>query len=801
MLPAQRARATMLQQNVNASAQRYLSHQLRDSGLYITTTQGTLRLAFITDACIEVLYQAEDEQLPAFALQHPAQRYAAELSENSTQLVYHSPALSAYVTKSPFTISYYRNQNELLSEDYGFISDAQGIKLRFSLAPEEKLFGGGQRVLGMDRRGHRLNLYNKTQYGYSNHSEQMYYSLPAVMSDKKYLIVFDNSARGVLDIGSSDKDILQFEAIGGRSAYFIVSGDDYPELIRNYTEVSGRQPLPPRWALGSFASRFGYRSEAEVRDTVARYQAEDFPLDAVVIDLYWFGKDIQGHVGNLDWERENFPTGEAMLADFQAQGVNTILISEPYVLTSSQRWDEAKAAGALALAEDGTVKTFDFYFGTGAIIDVFSDQGSNWFNGIYHHFSAQGVAGWWGDLGEPEMHPADTQHAIGSADLIHNVYGHRWAEMLYQQQREQFPERRPFIMMRSGFAGSQRYGMIPWTGDVSRSWEGLSSQVELALQMSLFGVAYMHSDLGGFAGGEEFDREMYIRWLQYGVFQPVFRPHAQDHIPSEPVFHDSLTKDVLRPFLKLRYRLLPYIYSLAYQNSSSGMPMMRPVFFSLDGEREVLDHTNSYLWGDAFLVTPVIQAGVESVTATLPQGVWFDYWNDTRHTVNDKYQAQSLSTELETLPVLVKAGAFIPYAPYQSCTRAMNGEQLEIHYYHDASVHSASGLVYDDDGTSPDSLKDEAYHLLHLHVSEVNGRLRFQFHRSGKGYSNAPESRQISLVIHNYQAQSAQAQVNGVATALEHVCFDPLHRAAGEGIAELVKLSFEWADEALEVLV
>jgi oligosaccharide 4-alpha-D-glucosyltransferase len=175
----------------------------------------------------------------------------------------------------------------------------------------------------MDRRGHRLPLYNKASYGYETHAEQMYYSLPAIMSSEKYMIVFDNSANGWLDIGKTDKDVLTFEAMGGRTAYIVIAGDTYPALVENYTDVTGRQPLPPRWAFGNFASRFGYHSEEEVRDVVRRFRRAKIPLDTVIIDIYWFGPDIKGHMGNLDWDRNAFPHPEDMIADFQKQGIKT----------------------------------------------------------------------------------------------------------------------------------------------------------------------------------------------------------------------------------------------------------------------------------------------------------------------------------------------------------------------------------------------------------------------------------------------------------------------------------------------
>lgn len=762
----------------------YKEHKLRSDGLLITTNQGSVRLQFKSQAALEVLYRAEDHnQLPSFALQETSPSIKPNLKETDSHLQFSDGSLTARIQKRPFSISYYRNNELLIAEENGFESNQEKISFRFHLAPHEKIIGGGQRVLGMDRRGERFPLYNQAHYGYSDHSGQMYFGLPAAMSNNKYILVFDNSASGMMDIGKTEKDILQLEAKSGRSAYLIVTGNTYPSLIENFTAATGRQPLPPRWAFGSFASRFGYRSEAETRATVQKYKTEDFPLDAVVLDLYWFGKDIKGHMGNLNWDKETFPTPVEMMADFNRQGVKTILITEPFVLTSSKRWDDAVKAKALATDLDGKPKTFEIYFGNGGIIDVFSKQGSQWFSSVYKELSMQGVGGWWGDLGEPETHPHNTQHAIGNADSIHNVYGHRWAEMLYQQQLKQFPDKRPFIMMRAGFIGSQRYGMIPWTGDVSRSWGGLAAQVELALQMSLFGFGYIHSDLGGFADGEKLDREMYIRWLQYGVFQPVYRPHGQDHIASEPVFQDEETKAILRPFVKLRYRLLPYIYTAAYHNARTGIPLMRPLFFSDESNSALIDNKSSYFWGDAFLVTPVTQPGISSVNVAAPKGVWFDYWDDTRHLSTG--EPLTLATSLKTLPVLVKAGAFIPYTPAVSSTENYRSDNLEVHYYADPSVPHANSEIFEDDGKNPDSLNKGQFDLLQLSATHTNTALTFNLSRSGKGYSSMPARRATTLVIHNVSEHYTQVTVNGQQLPIMQTdcgykpslaCFDPKTR-------------------------
>ncbi|EGM77555.1 family 31 glycosyl hydrolase, alpha-glucosidase [Rheinheimera sp. A13L] len=767
----------------------YQSHQVTEQGLEVKTDEGLVLFRFLTPDAIEAFYQQEGiKQQPSFALVDPATQVKAKVVDSADSIEFKTETLSAKLHKSPFSVSYYRDGKLILAEEKGFFAHETMRGFRFKLQDDEKLLGTGQRVVGMDRRGQRLPLYNKASYGYTTEAQQMYFGLPAVMSSEKYLLLFDNSASGFVDLGKTEKNVLQFEAVAGRTAYIVMAAPTYPKLIEEYVTVTGKQPLPPRWALGNFASRFGYRTEAETRAIVDKFAAEDFPLDAVVLDLYWFGPDIQGHMGNLAWDKKAFPNPKSMISDFKAKGVNTVLITEPFVLSTSKRWDEAVQAKALATDLAGKAKTFDFYFGNTGLVDVFSKEGTSWFEGIYNELAEYGVAGWWGDLGEPEVHPSDAIHSIGSADEIHNVYGHRWAELVYQNRLEKQPEQRPMIMMRSGFAGSQRFGMIPWTGDVSRSWDGLKPQVELALQMGLLGLAYTHSDLGGFAGGEVFDKEMYIRWLQYGVFQPVYRPHAQEQIAPEPVLHDKETKDILREYIKLRYRLTPYNYTLAYQNSSTGMPLMRPLFFENEADTSLIANKDSYLWGDAFLVTPVTAAGVKSVPVQLPAGVWLDYWTGK---VYQGGKTIEQPTDLTTLPVLVRAGSFVPMVPAVQSLKDYSSRQLELHYYHDQSIRQAKGQMYEDDGKSPDSLSKGQYELLTFNAEAKGQSLAFELNRTGLGYLGMPKQRYVTLVVHQSDKPNA-VTVNGRNVALGETAADATQTAYYDAERKVVKVTLDW---------
>ncbi|MFQ3198702.1 MAG: oligosaccharide 4-alpha-D-glucosyltransferase, partial [Paraglaciecola sp.] len=320
-------------------AARYLTHELQGQSLIIHSDEGQLRLTAYNAHAFEVFYQpTQTKQLPSFAIGDPPLTTNVTLKEQAKALFFQVEGLQAVIEKFPLRISYYQGEKLLLAEEVGLFKQDTLRGFRFSLQTGEKLLGGGERILGMDRRGQRFPLYNKAHYGYGNESKQMYFGLPAVMSSKKYALIFDNSARGYMDLGATEVDIMQFEAVGGRTSYIVIAGQTYPELIKHYVQVTGTQPLPPRWALGNFASRFGYRTEQETRDTVQRFIDQDFPLDAIVLDLYWFGEDIKGHMGNLEWDKNAFPTPVNMIGDLKAKGVKTVLITEPFILSSSSKY-------------------------------------------------------------------------------------------------------------------------------------------------------------------------------------------------------------------------------------------------------------------------------------------------------------------------------------------------------------------------------------------------------------------------------------------------------------------------------
>ena len=750
---------TIVQFSFGQNVNRNISNvEKTNNGVEVVVNDGVYKIQFYTSKIVETTFipNGEDFNSNSHAVVLQPEKVVLELKDLNDRIVLHSNGITVNIQKKPFQISYWFNGKPIISEKEGYTKIESGESIQFNLTKDEVLYGGGARALGMNRRGNRLQLYNRAHYGYETRSELMNYTMPLVMSSNIYAVHFDNAPIGYLDLDSKQDNTLTYETISGRKTYQVIVGDSWLDLIDNYTDLTGKQPLPPRWTFGNFSSRFGYHSQKEVEETVQKFKDEKIPLDAVIIDIYWFGKDIQGHMGNLEFLKDSFPNPKQMIKNLDDKGVKTVLVTEPFILTTSKRWQETVDKDVLAKDSVGNPYKFDFYFGNTGLIDIYNPKGKAWFWNIYKELADIGVQGVWGDLGEPEVHPSKLLHATGSADEVHNIYGHDWARLVFEGYQKYFPNQRPFILMRSGSSGSQRFGLIPWSGDVNRTWGGLQSQTEIAIQMAMQGLAYMHSDLGGFAGAN-LDDELYTRWLQYGVFQPIYRPHAQEEVPAEPVFREEKTKQFAKQSIELRYKLLPYNYTLAFENNQSGAPLMRPVFFDEPNSKTQQLSATTYLWGKDFLVTPIVNSNVKEQEVYFPKNnVWFDFYTDEKF---EGGQTKAIQTKENYIPTYVRAGAFIPMAKLVQSTDTYNASSLDVHYYYDESVITSISQLYNDDGLTPNAFEKGNYELLQFESELEKGNLEIEF-ESIIGSQYTSNDKQINLTIHNINKSPKRIKVN-----------------------------------------
>ncbi len=674
----------------NTQVESIIDFQISNATILINTTKGKYEIQYFSKNVVQTafLYSDEDD----IGDSHGIIGHEASFGLNVDQIqigvygfypdINKKNPLVVTIDSIPFNISYYF-EDSLILEQHNIKEKNLGYSISFGIDDDEILYGGGVRALGMNRRGHKLELYNKAHYGYETEAPLMNYCMPLFMSSKCYGIHFDAPGKGFLDLDSQNTNTVTYKTISNRKVYQVFAGNNWEELIKNWTSISGRTPKIPLWSMGNFASRFGYHSQKEVENVVKAFERDSIPLDAVILDLYWFGKTIKGTMGNLSFYKDSFPNPVKMIRGLKEKGIKTILITEPFILTTSDMWEDAIKNNIIAKDSTGNPLTYEFYFGNTGLIDVFDENARKWFWSKYDSLIKMGVDGFWGDLGEPEVHPDEMIHAHGTASEVHNIYGHEWAKMISDNYEKFYPAQIPFILMRAGYSGSQRYGMIPWSGDVNRTWGGLRSQPEIALQMGMQGLPYMHSDLGGFAGAND-DPELYVRWLQYGVFQPIFRPHAQEQVSSEAVYKDEKTKSLSKEAIELRYKLLPYNIGLMEKAEKEGIPLMRPVFFE-DNRPEMKLIDSAYFWGKDFFIAPVFHPNQKTKKIVLPNsGNWFDFYT------NKFYQkGASIQYELtpNNIPVFVRGESFIPMSEGLMNTDYYNPDEVVINYFPDASSH------------------------------------------------------------------------------------------------------------------
>ncbi len=731
------------------SEKEYKSHRMMGKdALLVSSDEGDLTLRFFDANIVEVAFHPGG--FIVFDSSHAVIMEPAGIAlnplESKSDLRIEHGNLTVAIDKKPMRVHFYKDGQLLLSEEVGFYTRKNDRGFRFNLTEGEKLYGTGERATGMNLRGERLGLYNRPDYGYELGAKDLNYVMPVVVSSNKYLLLLDNPQKGYLDMGNEDKDVLEFGTIGGEMKYYFIAANSYAGLLKDYSRLTGFQPLTPRWALGNLQSRMAYKTQEETTWIVNQMIEEDFPIDAIIIDFYWFGDNILGHMGRLDWFWANWPDPVGMIEDFRQKGVKTILITEPYIIDTLENFRITAELGLLATDTLGNAYiNREFYFGDAGLIDIFKPEAAQWWWEQYVPQIENGVAGWWGDLGEPESHPSDMVHVNGMADEVHNIYGHYWHKMLWDNYRKHYPETRLFNLNRSGFAGSQRFGIYPWTGDVARSWGGLQAQLPAMLHMSLSGLPFIHADAGGFALGVK-DEELYTRWLQFAVFTPILRPHGSD-IPSEPIFFNDTTKRIVRNFMKLRNELMPYIYTMSWENSLSGLPLTKPLFFYHDDER-FGEYYQAYYFGPDLLVAPVVDAGLEALSIPLPAGMWYDFFTGRAVKGGDELLYR---LEYETIPVFARAGAVIPRVETFLSTDHYTSRRLFLHTYLDTERGSFSGRMYEDDGWAFGAYEQGDFELLKFKGAHSAEAMKITISRDGNGYAGMPESRMVEWVFYGLE--------------------------------------------------
>jgi alpha-glucosidase len=586
-----------------------------------------------------------------------------------------------------------------------------GFMLRKELTQKEHIFGLGDKTGPLDRRGQAFTLWNTDAYRFQESTDPLYKSIPFFLSaggpGGSYGILLDNTWRSWFDFGKQDPQTLVFGAAGGPVDYYLIYGPTVHRVVERYTELTGKPPLVPAWALGFQQSRYSYMSAAEVHGIADRLRAERLPADVIWLDI-----DYQDRNRPFTTNPATFPDLPALAQGLRQQGLRLVAITDLHIAAAPDQgyvpYDSGIAGEHFLKRPDGSLYVGQVWPGPSVFPDFTRQETRAWWGSLYRDFVAAGIAGFWNDMNEPSIFetptktmPLDTQHRIGEPGFaprtashaeIHNVYGMLNSRATFEGQRQLAPDERAFVMTRASYAGGQRYAAT-WTGDNSSTWNHLKLSISMLLNLGVSGFAYSGADVGGFIGAPS--PELMTKWIEIASFTPIFRAHSEKGTPRKELWVDGAQQlGIRRQFIEQRYRLMPYLYALADENARTGAPLMRPLFYDFpDALDTPCDQPTAFLLGDRLLVAPPpTLESPQDYQICLPAGRWYDYW-----TGEPVAQVLSVTPALDRLPVFVRAGAILPgQALVQSTSETPQGP-LSLDVY---PGDDCRGTIYADDGHS-----------------------------------------------------------------------------------------------------
>jgi alpha-glucosidase len=587
---------------------------------------------------------------------------------------------------------------------------------RFTLAKAlpigEHIFGLGDKTGNFDRRGESFVDWNTDAWGFQRDTDPIYKSIPFYIATGApggaYGLFLDNSWRSWFDFGHRDDGAIEIGADGGPVDYYIIAGPSVREVVRRYTDITGKAPLPPLWSLGFQQSRYSYMSADEVRRIAARLRKERVPADVIWLDI-----DYQDRHRPFTTNKQTFPDLKKLAGDVGREGFKLVAITDLHIAYAPNQgyapYDSGAAGDHFLKNPDGGLYVAPVWPGPSVFPDFTRASSRAWWGSLYEDLVADGIAGFWNDMNEPAIFdtpsktmPLDTVHRIegdgfaartASHAEVHNVYGMENSRATFEGVLNLRPNSRPFVMTRATYAGGQRYA-VTWTGDNSSSWDHLKLAVQQMLSLGLSGFAWSGADIPGFIGGAS--PELATRWFEIGAFTPVFRAHAANDAPrGEPWVDGPQHLAIRRKFIEERYRLLPYLYAVAEESARTGDPVMRPTFYDYpEMQAAPCDQSMAFTLGSDLLVAASPHPEqARAYDVCLPGSGWYDYWSGTRL----KAEKISETPRLDRLPVFVRPGAIIPKEPLVQSTAETPKGPLELHVY---PGDDCRGEIYLDDGVS-----------------------------------------------------------------------------------------------------
>ncbi len=761
-----------------------LLHWKKESfGISGTTEQGKFLVTIYHDSVIRIQITREDffEDFSYAVIASPS-AIQWEITDASEVISISTSKLVLIIHKNPLSFYFQNHQGEIINQDdkaFGTSWIGEQVTTYKKLQEGERFIGLGEKTGPLDRKGFGYTNWNTDNFGYTSGSDPLYCSIPFYMGihhNLAYGIFFDNTHKTFFNFGASNDRFSSFSADTGEMNYYFMHGDSVRDILQQYTFLTGRMEMPPLWSIGYHQCRYSYYPDKEVLNVANTFREKDIPSDAIVFDIHYMEK-----YKIFTWNKKDFSDPGKLLSQLRQLGFNVVVMCDPGIKVEKgyKTYEDGLAQDVFIKYPDGKPYTGQVWPGWCHFPDFTSPATRTWWKDQFRDYVEMGVTGFWNDMNEistwgnmlPENIEMDFEGQKSTFRRGRNIYGFQMARSTYEGTKALLKNKRPFNLTRSGFSGIQRYAAV-WTGDNVAYDEHMMLGVRLVNSMGLTGIAFAGYDVGGFVG--DANTKLFARWISIGSFSPFFRGHSMiNSRDSEPWSYGEEVEQISRNYIKFRYQLLPYLYSLFYEASENGMPVQRSLAIDYTHDAKIYEaqFQHQYLFGPSIMVAPV-ESTKEFVKVYFPKGdAWYSLYDGKKFSANHE---TILECPLHRLPVFVKAGAIIPMQPVIAHT-AEKREWLIIHLY--AGETNNAFLFYEDDGSSFDYQKGTFSRRLLTYEALTN---KFVLNKAEGKFDSS--LKKLKIVFHGFkmintvrvndESKGIHPEINRFFTGLEK--YDPI---------------------------
>jgi len=690
------------------------------------------------------------------------------INQDKKSITIETDSLKVIIGKDPFTVTFYTSEGDVINKDDEGLSTSwvgEEVTTYKELQPGERFIGLGEKTGDLDRRGNGYTNWNSDVAAYTASQDPLYSSIPfyiGIHHKINYGIFLDNSFQTDFNFGASNDEFSSFGARGGELNYYFIYHKRVADIISSYTFLTGRMKLPPLWSLGYQQNRYSYYPETEVMRIAQTLREKKIPSDGITLDIHYMDS-----FQLFTWDKERFPDPLGMTQKLKEMGFHTTVIVDPGIKieAGAQAYERGLKDNVYLKYPNGKYYSGQVWPGWCYFPDFTSEKGRAFWRSEVKFFTDYGVSGIWNDMNEiatwGQKMPSNILFEFDGKKASHlearNVYGFQMARSSYEGAKDAAPNERPFVLTRAGYSGLQRYTAI-WTGDNVATDEHMVLGVRLLNSLGLSGVPFSGMDVGGFIGQPSIG--LYTRWMQLGAFFPYYRNHSGlEERSSEPWTYSDAALHNLLPFINLRYKLMPYLYSTFYEATQNGLPVMRSLAIDYTFNNKVYNPAfqNQFCFGNAFMIIPVVSNQGHYTKIYFPPNTWYNLYTDSIE-IGDNEKIIELN--MQELPVYVKESSIIPMQTLVQSTAIAPSDTLILHIYRGTVANTF--VYYEDDGKSFDYEKG-SYYKRTITYSPKKKMIVLD-----KAEGNFPTNfKKIQLVLHGF-AGIDELTVNNNKVALEN---------------------------------